>query len=100
MIAYKLMRQKANGAVTSLFINKRVEYSFNEWMDAEFYPTKGFAERKGWHCTFSPYAPHLSTKGRVWIKCEVEDWDTYNRPESQGGSWILANKIKLLKIIT
>jgi hypothetical protein len=99
VIAYKLMRRKANGKITSLFINKSREYHFGEWMDAEFIPTKGFAQRQGWHCTFTQYAPHLSTRGRVWVKCEVEDWTTYDRPESQGGAWILANKIKLLEVM-
>jgi len=99
MIAYKLMRKKKNNTITSLFINKKIEYKFNVWMDAEFFPTKGFAERIGWHCTFIPYAPHLGIKNRVWVKCEVEDWHSYDRPESQGGKWILANKIKLLEII-
>lgn len=99
MIAYKLMRKKKNNAITSLFINKTKEYKFGVWMKAEFFPTNGFAERFGWHCTFTPYAPHLSTKDRVWVKCEIEDWRTYDRPESQGGKWILANNIKLLEVI-
>jgi hypothetical protein len=99
MVAYKLMRKKANGAITSLFINKQVEYEFNEWMKAECHPTKGFAYRPGWHCTFTPYAPHLNTNGRVWVKCEVENWTKYDRPESQGGAWILAQDIKLLEVM-
>lgn len=71
-------------------------------MQAECYPTKGFAIRKGWHCTFIPLAPHLSIKlangeQRVWVECEVEDYATYNRPESQGGTWILAQKMKVVR---
>ena len=50
----------------------------------------------------SPLAPHLSIKlangeQRVWVECEVEDYATYNRPESQGGTWILAQKMKVVK---
>lgn len=37
---------------------------------------------------------------RVWVECEVEDWDSYNRPESQGGSWILAQKMKIVRELT
>lgn len=37
---------------------------------------------------------------RVWVECEVEDWTSYNRPESQGGSWILAQKMKIIKELT
>lgn len=47
-------------------------------------------------------APHLSIKlangeQRVWVECEVEDYATYNRPESQGGTWILAQKMKVVR---
>ena len=74
-------------------------------MQAECYPTKGFAIRKGWHCCFVPLAPHLSIKlangeQRVWVECEVEDYATYNRPESQGGTWILAQKMKVVRELT
>lgn len=31
------------------------------------------------------------------MECEVEDWDSYNRPESQGGSWILAQRMKIIR---
>lgn len=37
---------------------------------------------------------------RVWFECEVEDWASYNRPESQGGSWILAQKMKIIRELT
>lgn len=74
-------------------------------MQAECYPTKGFAVRKGWHCCFTPVAPHLSMRlangeQRVWVECEVEDYDTYNRPESQGGTWILAQRMKINRELT
>lgn len=102
MIAYKLFRVKKNGAITPLFINKNKELPLNEWMDAEDHPTKGFAHRMGWHCCFEPVAPHLKTELkngeiRKWFKVEVEDTKTYKRPESQGGSWVLANRLRIIE---
>lgn len=51
VVAYKLFRELKSGEITSLFINKKVKLPFNEWLEAESYPTKGFAVRPGWHCT-------------------------------------------------
>jgi hypothetical protein len=93
------MRLRKDGTLGSLFINKKVVIPMNIWLDAENHPTKGYAVRFGWHCTFQPIAPHLSTKGRVWVECEVEDYSVYPRPESQGGQWILANKMMVVKIL-
>src|SRR5512137_1150873 len=98
MKAYKLMKLRKNGTLGSLFINARAAYPSGIWMEANCIPTKGFATREGWHCTFEKNAPHLSTKGRVWVEVEVEDFSTYKRPESQGGAWILAKKMKIVKI--
>ena len=105
MKAYKLLRIKKDGKLYPLFINKTVSTPIGVWLDAECHPTKGFAVRKGWHCCFSPIAPHLKTRlsngeERVWIECEVEDWETYNRPESQGGAWILAQRMKINRVLT
>lgn len=96
MIAYKLFREMKNGSIAPLFINKKLRIKLNEWMDAEAHETKGFAFRPGWHCTEVPVAPHLSEKGRAWYKIEIEDYRSYARPESQGGTWLLANKIKVI----
>ena len=41
-----------------------------------------------------------SGEERVWVECEIEDWTTYDRPESQGGKWILAQRMKLLRELT
>ena len=71
MIAYKLCRQKKNGTITSLFINKKRELPFNVWLNAEEYPTPGYKFRPFWHCTTTKQAPHLTMKGRVWVKVEV-----------------------------
>ncbi len=99
MVAYKLFRKRKDGTLGPLFIDARKRIPVGEWMDAESHPTKGFAVRQGWHCTLRPVAPHLSEKGRVWCKVEVEDWKGYDRPESQGGTWILAQKLKVVKVL-
>ena len=104
MIAYKLLRRKNDGLLYPLFINKQIPTPIGVWMNAECHPTKGFAIRQGWHCCFQMRAPHLkmelSTGGkRVWVECEVEDFTTYKRPESQGGTWVLAQRMKINKTI-
>lgn len=96
MIAYKLCRQLKSGKITSLFINKKKELLFDEWLEAENHPTKGYKGRPYWHCTSQPYAPHLSMKDRVWVKVEMEDFKEFKRPKSQGGLWYLAKRIKLI----
>lgn len=96
MIAYKLFRVKKDGGITPLFINKTKELETNKWLQAECHPTKGFKVRPFWHCTSQPIAPHLSTKGRKWFKIEMEDFNEFNRPSSQGGLWYLSNKIKII----
>ena len=102
MKAYKLLRIKKDGKLYPLFINKTVETPIGEWMEAECYPTKGFAVRKGFHCTIIPKAPHLamelaSGEKRVWCEVEIEDYEFYNRPLVQGGTWALAQKMKIIK---
>lgn len=102
--AYKLMRIK-DGVLYPLFINRNVPTPIGEWLPAECHPTKGFAVRQGWHCCFQPVAPHLKMtlangEQRVWVECEVEDWQKYDRPESQGGAWILAQNMKILRVVS
>lgn len=104
MTAYKLLRVKKDGTFGPLFINRKQNIPIGVWLDAEFIPTKGFAERKGWHCTLKPNAPHLkkslkSGEKRVWFKVEVTGVDKYKRPESQGGTWLLSKRMRLLKRI-
>lgn len=96
MLAYKLFKVRADGSIGPLFINARQRIPIGEWLDAEPHRTKGFAYRPGWHCTLKPIAPHLSTKGRAWYRVEVEGTRQYARPESQGGTWVLAEKLKVL----
>jgi len=97
--AWKLFRLKKNGELTPLFIGKSKELPVGEWMEAEDIPTKGFAHRPGWHATLKPLAPHLKedAKGenRVWIEVVIEDFSTFKRPQSQGGTWVLAKRMMI-----
>ncbi len=102
MKAYKLLRKKKDGLLYPLFIHKTYSTPIGEWMQAECYPTKGFAVRKGWHCCFNPVAPHLKTQlssgeQRVWVECEVEDFTLFKRSEKFGGNWILADRMKIVR---
>lgn len=104
MKAYKLLRIKKDGKLYPLFISKKVSTPIGKWLEAECHPTKGFAIRKGWHCTLKPVAPHLKIQlangeQRVWVEVEVEDLEYYNRPESQGGTWVLAQRMKINKVL-
>lgn len=93
--AYKLVRQRKDGSLGPLFINARQRLEFDKWLKAGCYPTKGFAVRPGWHCCSKPEAPHLSPKGRVWIKVKIKDYEEHKRPEAQGGLWYVANYMKV-----
>ena len=59
MTVYKLLRIGKDNRLYPLFINRQSPTPFGEWLSAECFPTKGFAVRKGWHCTLRPKAPHL-----------------------------------------
>lgn len=101
MVGYKLFKVRKNGTLGPLFINARQVIPVGEWLDAEAHPTKGFAFRPGWHATFTPNAPHLKQgPGRVWAKVELEGCRTYARPESQGGSWVLAERLRVVEVLT
>jgi hypothetical protein len=98
MKAYKLMRRRKDGTLGSLFINKKQIIPLNVWLSAEIHPTKGYAFRPGWHCTLKPHAPHLKLQGRVWVEVKVTNYSLFERPLSQGGKWVLANEMKVIKI--
>lgn len=117
MIIYKLVRKAKDGNCYPLFIERDRQFVFGEWLDAHFKPTKGFAPRSingvdadepigGFHACFKPIAPHLKdtlTNGekRVWIECESDgEFKTYNRPESQGGTWVLVERLKPIRELT
>ena len=96
MKAYKLFRERVNGSLGSLFINRRAVLPVGEWLRAEEHATKGFAFRPGWHCCKRENAPHLSTKSRIWRRVEIEDFELVQRPENQGGLWYLAKRMRIL----
>ncbi len=99
MIAYKLFRKRKDGTLGSLFINRRAVLPVGKWLIAETHPTSKFAVRHGWHCLAKPNAPHLSKRGRVWAKVEIEDYQTIQRPASQGGQWYLAGIMRILEVL-
>lgn len=113
MKVYKLVKLKKDGNCYPLFIDKDKPFLFGQWMHCEFHPTKGFAPRSvsdeedlgGWHCCYQPVAPHLSEQlangeQRVWIECESKGISKrYNRPESQGGAWLLVEWLYPIRII-
>ena len=99
MKVYKLLRLRKNGTLGPLFINRKQVIPIGEWMNAEPHRTIGYQFRPGWHCTNAPYAPHLSENGRVWCEVEIEDFKELKRPESQGGVWFLAEKMRVLNIL-
>lgn len=99
MIAYKLFRVRKDGTLGPLFINRDFVIPVGVWLTAEEHRTKGYAYRPGWHATLKPEAPHLSTKGRVWAKVVLKDTILHDRPQSQGGRWVLAGRMKVLDIL-
>lgn len=116
-IVYKKVRLMKDGSLRPLFIDKRSEFRIGEWTRAGFHPTNGFAPRSlgtdentgkqigAFHCCFKPLAPHLadelkSGETRVWVECQARGKNaTYDRPESQGGTWCLYEWIKPLRVL-
>lgn len=96
MRVYKLFRKRKDGTLGPLFINARLRVPVGQWLDAECHPTKGYSVREGWHSALRPYAPHLKdgpASGRVWCQCSVIGNKFYERPESQGGTWVLSDAL-------
>jgi hypothetical protein len=98
--AWKLFRIRRNGTLGPLFINRKLVVKEGEWFPAEDHPTKGYARRPGWHCAPQPYAPHLKvdakTGQRIWVEVEIADFADLVRPEVQGGTWYLANWLRVI----
>lgn len=102
MTAYKLFKVRKDGSIGSLFINASRKLPVGEWMEAEATKRKGFAFRPGWHCCFTPYAPHLKLElatgeTRKWFEVEIAQWHTEKKPQNQGGAWLLARKLKIVR---
>lgn len=100
VVGYKLFRKRKNGTLGPLFINRKQVVPVGEWLEAEDHPTKGYAHRPGWHATLEPVAPHLRQGGdRVWAKVELAGCVKFDRPQSQGGTWVLARRLKVISEI-
>jgi hypothetical protein len=99
MIGYKLLKIRKDGSLGPLFINARQRIEIGVCYSYEDHPTKGYKHRPGWHICSQPFAPHLSTKGRVWAEVEFDLMDTMIRPEHQGGVWYLGETMKVLRIL-
>jgi hypothetical protein len=102
MKAYKLLRKRKDGSLGPLFINARQRIPHGEWLQAEAHRRKGFAFRPGWHCAVQPEAPHLnlelaSGETRVWCEVEIDQFTEYARPANQGGKWLLAERMRLIR---
>ena len=99
MIGYKLFRQRKDGTLGPLFINRKQRLHTGVKYTAEDHPTKGYAHRAGWHICQTPDAPHLSKKGRVWTKVEFSQFRSELRPAHQGGLWYLAWYMTILEVL-
>jgi hypothetical protein len=131
-IAYKLLQIKKTkpGKVFPLFIGATTPTPIGVWVPAQFIPTKGFADRPGWHVGALPIANHLKKKdgtfdtSRVWAEVEIPadvDWQKvadqsptkdirdevpvggfyrFKRPAHQGGEWLVAGAIKILRLLS
>lgn len=102
MKAYKLMKVRKDGSIGSLFIDAAVRRPLGKWMTAVACKRKGFAFRPGFHACRTPYAPHLKEKlasgeKRAWFEVEIEDYTTEKKPANQGGEWLLANRMKIIR---
>ena len=99
-VGYKLFRQRKDGTLGPLFINARLRVPVGTWLPAEDHPTKGYAHRPGWHILPRPEADHLRQGGdRVWAKVEFKDYRPQQRPEHQGGTWFLAEQMRVLEVM-
>jgi hypothetical protein len=88
---YKLLRRRKDGSLGSLFINKGQRLPVGKWLEAELYPTKGYAFRQGWHALTKMEAPHLKIgPGRVWMRVRLKGVRRHVRPVCQGGEWLVA----------
>ena len=100
MKVYKLFRKRKDGTLGPLFIGARKRLPLGVRLKAELIPTKGFKVREGWHACLQPYAPHLKQglgSGRVWCLCEAEGLKLYSRPLAQGGTWVTAEHLTIIK---
>ena len=99
MIGYKLFRQRKDGTLGPLFINRKQRLIPKICYQAEDHRTKGYAHRPGWHICSKPEAPHLSKKDRVWAKVRFTEYSIHIRPKNQGGMWFTAKQMTILEVL-
>ena len=105
MLAYKLFKQRKDGTLGPLYINATQVIPIGVWLEAEDHPTKGFAHRPSWHCTKKKSAPHIkknpkSGPKRVWCRVEIGGKiEPFERPEIQGGTWLLAQRLRVIEVL-
>lgn len=98
MEGWKLFRRLKDGQLHPLFINKSMIIKPGVWLPAEDRRTSGYAHRPGWHATLRPVAPHLRQNGnREWVRVLLRGIKLYDRPESQGGTWVLAQEMMVIE---
>ncbi len=106
---YKLFEMDKNGTLFPLFIDANTPQPMNEWIHAEYHPTKGFAPRGGWHIGADvPDAPWLKsydgtetgfyrsrwkTGKRVWCKVEYNANHDYNKEVADLPKKCFADKV-------
>ncbi len=94
---WKLLRLRADGTLGPLFINRKQVIEVGKFYPAEDHPTPGYQHRPGWHAAPRKHAPHLTTKGRVWARVELSGAVKIKRPAAQGGFWLLARGMTVLR---
>jgi hypothetical protein len=121
---YKLFRQRKDGTLGPLFIDRAQRIPLGEWLPAFDIPTKGYAHRPGWHAGTSPVAAHLTERDRVWCECSIAGdeltpeanpnlfrpagdmgvvpggWYRWKRPAHQGGEWVIAGALRVDRVLT
>jgi len=98
MIGFKLMRSMRDG-YAPLFINQRYRYQRMTWYETQDTGKKpGYAHRPYFHVCLHPWAPHLTRRPeRVWVEVEYADAIPMIRPQHQGGHWVLAQWIRIIR---
>ena len=131
--AYKLFetRMKYPGQLFPLFIDTQTAVrQGGVWVPAQFFPTKGYAERPGWHAGLLPMAPHLRCRdgfmaqSRVWAKVSLPagvDWQPiadrsatkdlrgiipkngyyrFKTSKMQGGVWLIGGALRIEQVLS
>ncbi len=98
MRAWKLMRLRQDGTIGPLFMNATQRVPVGKWLWAEDHERAGFKHRPGWHAMPRRHAPHLTMKGRVWCRVELKHVEEFDKPEAQGGRWLLARRMRVLEV--